>query len=195
MKYVSIDIETTGLDPETCQILSFAAIVEDTQNILAFDDLPKLELYFFYETITGDPKGIMMNTKLIEKMSNLNPGPFNQNMHSVKNLPHLFTEFLSKYGMYRPEYVNNYLTVAGANISFDLSFLSRIPDFTKRVPIGGRTLDPSLYYANFEKDIRLPSLETCKARSGLFKDATVAHEALEDAWDVIKLLRPFYEKT
>ena len=45
MKYISIDVETTGLNPETCQILSFAAVVEDTKN----RDVPVEELPFFYK--------------------------------------------------------------------------------------------------------------------------------------------------
>ena len=40
MKYISIDIETTGLDPENCQILSIGAVIEDTLNQLPFEELP-----------------------------------------------------------------------------------------------------------------------------------------------------------
>ncbi len=41
MKYLSIDIETTGLDPLKDQLLSFGAIIEDTENPLPFDEIPK----------------------------------------------------------------------------------------------------------------------------------------------------------
>ena len=41
MRYISIDIETTGLDAETNQILSIGAVVEDTNNLVPFDELPK----------------------------------------------------------------------------------------------------------------------------------------------------------
>jgi len=41
MIYISIDTETTGLNPENCQLLSFGAIVEDTNKKLPFDQIPK----------------------------------------------------------------------------------------------------------------------------------------------------------
>ncbi len=41
MKYVSIDIETTGTDEKIHQIIEFAAIIEDSENQLNFDEIPK----------------------------------------------------------------------------------------------------------------------------------------------------------
>lgn len=38
MKYLSIDIETTGLKPEDSDIVEFAAIYEDTENPLPFEE-------------------------------------------------------------------------------------------------------------------------------------------------------------
>lgn len=35
MKYVSIDIETSGLDPEINNVLSIGAVIEDTANLSA----------------------------------------------------------------------------------------------------------------------------------------------------------------
>ena len=43
MKYVSIDIETTGLDPETCQTIQIGAGIEDTNNPLPIEDLPRFK--------------------------------------------------------------------------------------------------------------------------------------------------------
>ena len=34
MRYISIDLETTGLDSENNQIIEFGAVLEDTNNIL-----------------------------------------------------------------------------------------------------------------------------------------------------------------
>jgi oligoribonuclease (3'-5' exoribonuclease) len=44
MKYISVDIETTGLDPEKNKIISVAAIIEDTENKLPFDQCPKFNV-------------------------------------------------------------------------------------------------------------------------------------------------------
>ena len=41
MRYVSCDIESTGLDKENCQILQIGAVVEDTKNILPIDELDR----------------------------------------------------------------------------------------------------------------------------------------------------------
>lgn len=38
MKYVSIDIETTGLNPEVHQVIELAAVLEDTENLRPIGD-------------------------------------------------------------------------------------------------------------------------------------------------------------
>ena len=53
-----------------------------------------------------------------------------------------------------------------------------------------RVLDPAILYVDWNKDDSLPSLTTCKERAGL--DPLVTHDALDDAWDIIELLRKNY---
>lgn len=65
MKYVSIDIETTGIDIENTQILSIGLIVEDTLDVKAIEDLPQLEIAVIRERIEGEIFGINMNRQLI----------------------------------------------------------------------------------------------------------------------------------
>jgi len=45
MKYISIDVETTGIDREKCQILSIGAVIEDTENIKPIKDLTFFSVY------------------------------------------------------------------------------------------------------------------------------------------------------
>ena len=71
MKYISIDIETTGLDPSTCQILSVGAIIEDSNNIQSYEDLPKFHVAIKHDQITGSPFAINMNRELIEENASL----------------------------------------------------------------------------------------------------------------------------
>ena len=66
MKYLSIDIETTGLDPLKDQLLSFGAIIEDTENPLPFDEIPKFHAAIKRNRIEGDLFAINMNKELIE---------------------------------------------------------------------------------------------------------------------------------
>jgi hypothetical protein len=45
MRYVSIDIETTGIDRDWCDIIEFGAILEDTENQLPYEEIPKFHRY------------------------------------------------------------------------------------------------------------------------------------------------------
>jgi oligoribonuclease len=70
MKYISIDLETTGLDPEACQILSFSAILEDTNNPLSYEDSPKLNVYILRESLNGSFFALNMNREIITTINN-----------------------------------------------------------------------------------------------------------------------------
>jgi oligoribonuclease len=65
MKYVSIDIETTGIDNENTQTLSIGLVVEDTVDIKPIEELPKLEIAIIRERIEGEIFAINMNRQLI----------------------------------------------------------------------------------------------------------------------------------
>lgn len=65
MKYVSIDIETTGIDNETTQTLSIGLVIEDTVNIKPLAELPQLEIAIVRERIEGEIFAINMNRQLI----------------------------------------------------------------------------------------------------------------------------------
>jgi oligoribonuclease len=66
MKYISIDIETTGLNPLTCNTLSIGAIIEDTNNPVPYEELPKFHVAILHEELQGSPYAINMNRDLIE---------------------------------------------------------------------------------------------------------------------------------
>ena len=70
MRYVSIDIETTGTNPETDQILSIGAVIEDTNNIKAFKDMPKFHGVIKRDKIQGGLYALNMNKTLLEIMTN-----------------------------------------------------------------------------------------------------------------------------
>ena len=69
MIYCSIDLETTGLKPESHQILTFSGILEDTSKILPYEDIPKFNIYVLRDDITGSPFAINMNSEIIERIS------------------------------------------------------------------------------------------------------------------------------
>jgi len=71
MKYVSIDIETTGLDSETCQILQIGAVIEDTANPKPLDELPKFMCILEHETYSGQPTALSMNSWILKILSGM----------------------------------------------------------------------------------------------------------------------------
>lgn len=69
MKYIAIDLETTGLDPENCQVLSIGAVIEDTNDIKPLDELPTFHGIIKRRNISGETYAINMNRDLIQTMN------------------------------------------------------------------------------------------------------------------------------
>ena len=69
MKYVSIDLETTGLNAEKYQILTFSGILENTEKKLSLEQCPKINIYILRDEIIGSPFAINMNSRIIASIS------------------------------------------------------------------------------------------------------------------------------
>jgi oligoribonuclease len=83
------------------------------------------------------------------------------------------------------------INVAGKNFgTFDKLFLEQLPWWKKLIRTRQRVIDPSILFCNWKEDESLPSLTECKKRANV--EGIVTHNALEDAWDVIEILRKFY---
>ena len=61
MVYVSVDIETSGLDHEKHKVLSIGAIIEDTEKKLPYEECPKFNAIVLQNEIVGSPRAITMN--------------------------------------------------------------------------------------------------------------------------------------
>ena len=84
-----------------------------------------------------------------------------------------------------------HITVAGKNFAtFDKLFLEKLPRWKQVIRIKQRILDPAILYVDWKKDSSLPSLGECKERAGIH--GSVTHVAIDDAWDVILMLRKHY---
>lgn len=178
MKYVSIDIETTGLDKETCSILAIGAVVVDTNNPNK-EEYPEFYLEVLLEgtTIVGEPIALVMNNELIKR--NLEVRDEGQ----VYNKDILLMSF---NGFLRTHFGRDKILVAGKNTgSFDIPFIEKEFERVgrkKEINFGHRVLDiGTLFYKH--GDSHIPNLKECLERAGINKE--VSHNALEDAWDVV----------
>lgn len=224
MKYVSIDIETTGLDQEACQILSVGAVIEDTNNPLPLTELPTFHCAIKRSSVYGELYALNMNKDLIETivqyqtakdqdfkndlvektgMMFLDEGEVVDALFRFcfdNNMVEVDPKFLNKtvrlvngktYPILSTNMDKVYLTVAGKNFAtFDKMFLERLPRWKQVFNIRQRIIDPSILFTDWESDESLPSLLQCKQRAGISGEVT--HNAVEDAMDVIQILRTQY---
>ena len=207
MKYISIDIETTGLDPERCDVLSIGAIIEDSANPLPYEECPKFHAAILRHELNGSPRAITMNAKLIESIgSYMEPktettraeleASTGMTFWYPETVVQAFYQFLYENGIAEfSEIPKNgkpvTLNCAGKNFgTFDKNFLERVPRWKQCIRISQRILDPAILFVDWKEDIALPNLNLCKERAGI--KGLVTHNALEDAWDVIEVLRKKY---
>jgi len=215
MKYVSIDIETTGLDTENNQVLSIGAVIEDTKTKLPLEKIPKFHAIVLQRQLHGSPRALTMNGRLIELMGEYLEGDNLKKLelseiidfYEEDEVAKEFYEFLYPYfGPPSDEYTVGELVhdksfwgkapvlkinVAGKNFgTFDNVFLKKLPWWQKLIIAKQRIIDPAPLFIDWENDEELPSLKICKTRAGI--NGEVTHDALEDAWDVVEVLRNFY---
>ena len=190
MRYVSLDLETSGGRPQRHQILELAAVVEDTKHLLPLPELPAFRRVVRHPEYVGTAGALALNARLLQELAGKEPNP--ELCTPDELLPQL-REFLLLHG-FKPDKKDCVaVTMAGKNIaSFDLGFLKELPGWGTLLRADPAMLDPAAFYLNWRKDSRLPSMSICKARAR-FPDREVAHEALADALDVVRLLRPFYQ--
>ena len=178
LKYVSIDIETTGLDPETCQILEFGAIIEDWKSPVA--NLPRFRRVLKYDEIVGEPYGLSMNAELLKFIGSTPVG--GDILCHPNDLEESFTLWLLGNGFSLKN-----VQAAGKNFgTFDLQFLRRL---FRTVTFNHRVIDPGLLYWR-DEDAGLPSTKVCMERAEI--EGKVAHTAVEDAEAVIKMIRYYW---
>ena len=190
MRYVSLDLETSGSNPRRHQILELAAVIEDSRHPLPLAELPAFRRVVRHPEYVGTAGALALNARLLQELAQKD---FNPELCLPDELLPQLREFLLAHG-FRPDAKDCVsVTMAGKNIGvFDLGFLKELPGYGTLVRAEPAMLDPAVFYLNWHKDSRLPSMSICKARAR-FSDREVAHEALADALDVVRLLRPFYQ--
>lgn len=184
--YVSIDIETLGTDPETCDVIEFGAVIDDLKSPL--DDLPIFHRYLWKENYRGQPFAMAMHSKILHRIATREQG---YRYITEDCLGVDFMHFLMENNFHSCIEENETCIkpfVAGKNFAgFDQKFLTKMEGFNNHVKPHRRTLDPMmLYYDPFAME-EPPSLQTCLQLAGY--TSHVDHTAIADAFDVIKCLR------
>jgi len=201
MKYFSVDIETTGLDFEDCQIIEFAAIFEDPNRQLPFEEIPRFKRIIRHDKYTGSAIAINMNARIFKILAEFDMKPRAEKeafakLHNIIKPGELMNEFLEFviqcYAYYNLPVPFNGINVAGKNFpGFDNRFIEILkrdyPSFGGSLKIKNRVADPATLYVNWYEDESLPGLLDCKVKAGV--KGIVTHDAEEDAWDVIEVLR------
>jgi oligoribonuclease len=204
MKYISIDIETTGLDPLTCDVLEVGAYLEDTELVETRNGLSCFHKYLWKDNYRGEPFALAMNAGIFQKMLELKKKTDVDAYHEVHNLLIRPTQLWDHFGWWLYENRKQWagtpfdtdkalnwnhmpqIVVAGKNVAgFDIPFLKQIGGIFPR--FHHRVIDPGMLYFDPRNDNIPPDLKECKRRAGLSE--AVSHEALDDAWDVIQLVR------
>ena len=183
IQYVSIDMEMTGTNEDIHDVLEFGAVLDEAGSSLPIKQLPKFHCYFVKDQYVGAPFALSMHPKIFRKIADREQG---YKYVSAMKFGHMFKNFLLDHG-YKESKGRVYINVAGKNFaSFDLQFIKKKTDLLKHVEIRRRIIDPSILYLDVA-DEALPGTSLCKKRADL--DEQVAHTAIDDAIDVIKLLR------
>lgn len=208
MKYVSLDIETTCISPaEPKNILMISFVVEDTlKPEVAVEDLPHFTCYIKHEEpISGSYFALAMNAWILDIIAGRKkeaPYPIytgykaqrevkpiegkviGGEVKPISTMENIYwveraTQFLKEHFP-----GNKRITIAGKNVAgFDIPFLpAEIKSLFKH-----KTIDPATLFADWDADEDMPGLELCKKRAGI--NTPTAHDAREDALDVIRLVR------
>jgi oligoribonuclease len=182
-KFLAIDIETTGLNEEKCQVLEVGVVVGD------YSDTPVVELpckrwRLAYDYIIGEPFALKMNAKLIEDMCT-QPIEVDGLRTNYSWNPASVIESLAGF---MDEHKLEKASLAGKNVgSFDLRFLRRMPSWAM-VRHHHRILDPGMLWKRRGEVLTSDTVE-CIKRAGLEWDTKKLHSAIWDCRLVIELLR------
>lgn len=180
MKYISLDLETTGLNPEKCQILEIGAVLEDTAQQQTIKNLPHFHAYVRHELYSFEPFALRMNWELVKSIVYKEV----ETIH-VEDLASRFRDWLSANGI-----LVGSMTYAGKNFgSFDMQFLKQVPGWTDKVKMKHRAFDVGCMMWQAGDEV-IPDLATCAKRAGLTE--IVAHRAIDDAEMVVAIMRTKY---
>ena len=206
MRVVSIDIETTGLNPEVHKVTELGAVIWDTEDkseieLGGYINLPTFSMRVFHKEKlewSGFARSLQPEYRKVENLyleyatafcipaSNLEERESDVaawcgfwNACPPSRILKYFKSFLEQNN------IDKVIPVGKNFQGFDMRFLRRLPHFTD-IDWSHRGIDPAMYFIRPE-DKEPPSLSTCLKRAGA--DKKVTHSAAEDALDTLFCLK------
>jgi oligoribonuclease (3'-5' exoribonuclease) len=178
--YVSIDTETTGLDWRTCQVIEIGAVIDDYKTAIV--DLPTFRCYVDHGLFTGQPYALSMHPEIFRAIAT---GDTDVEILDSDEVADHFAGWLDKNGL-NP--AKEKTLVAGKNFAaFDKPFLEELPMWVAEVNPHHRIIDPGNIFYIPGVDDGPPDTAECLRRAKL--PPVVNHKALDDAFDVVRLIR------
>jgi len=202
MRVVSIDIETTGLEPDTHSIIQVGACIVDLMSPFDRKACPQILINVWQEDAVWSAWGVRMNHEIMTAMINSRLGlngskmiplnevklPAGEMLLAPDEVAGEFRYWLSSHDI--P--TNKGITVTGKNFSaFDLQFLNRLPNWSNNVYTNYRAIDVGSHFW-MPGDPKLPNLQECVDRAGL--KYVISHTALDDALVVGELTHMIMSK-
>ncbi len=198
MKYVSLDLESTGRNRYAHQIIEFGVVIDDLKNPRPVDQLPALTGYVNHK---GRDDGLVWEMGALLM--------FQDRLEEYNKAEKVEAEDLAAriLGFITPFFIPNYakvtqspefnlqaeqaklqITFAGKQFaSFDKGFLYMLDNSDALInTMHYRSLDPGSMYARPDDDV-IPSTAECMKRAKI--GGAVMHRALDDARNVVKLIR------
>jgi DNA polymerase III alpha subunit (gram-positive type) len=169
--YLSLDIETTGLDRQHVHVLQLAAIYDNGKDL---EKLPTFNEVIRWPVITyGEEYAMHLNRELLEQAFR------KENVVTLEEARRHFADFLMQV---QPK---GRITAAGKNVDgFDLPILKNPVNGFVLPRVNRRVLDPgSMFTEEFD---HVPSLDELNRFLGR---SAVSHDALDDCWDVVHAVR------
>jgi hypothetical protein len=172
-------------------------VIEDTLDVKPIEDLPRYVCLIEHKEYVGSAFALQMNVELLRTIANLEKQARDNRVsyrmeHSIMTPTMAVASLASWLASHGCEVDGErvIINVAGKNFaSFDKVFLEKLPNFTSKIKIRSRIIDPAVYATDWKSDLAVPGLKLCKERAGI--DGEVTHDAVDDAIDVIKVLRKF----
>ena len=200
MKYLSIDLETTGVDERNSNVVEFGAVIFDLDKKQTRQELEALPTFHTYvspptgtdETYIGQPYALSMHPTIFRRIATREKG---YEYTCPKNVEQKFYKFLIDNGFEKSLKDDKiHITAAGKNFGvFDMRFINHCLGFGNLIRIRHRIIDVGTVYFDPTRDATPPNTEECKKRAGI-SNTTVAHTAVADALDVIECLQTHYCK-